>query len=78
MPGPLLDYNDIAARYKRTRSVAVELNNSLLRLIPKKAIESTARKLGLWQDGVLVFDIEEHSSVLMDYGPGDSNCVPPG
>ena len=66
-----MNYTEVLAKYKRTRSVAVELNNSLLKLIPKKAIENTARKLGLWQDGVLVFDIEEHSSVLMDYAIHD-------
>jgi hypothetical protein len=71
MPKTLLDYDDLAARYKRMRGIAVELNNSLLKLIPKKAIESTARKLGLWQNGVLVFDIEEHMSVLMDYAIHD-------
>lgn len=62
-----MEYTEVLEKYKRMRSVAFELNNSLLKLIPKKAIESTARKWGLWRKGKLVFDIEEHMSVLMDY-----------
>jgi len=62
-----MNYTEVLEKYKRTRSIALELNNSLLKLIPKKAIESTARKWGLWRDGALVLDIEDHLSVLMDY-----------
>ncbi len=62
-----MNYTEVLEKYKRTRSVALELNNSFLKLTPKKAIESTARKWGLWRDGALVLDIEDHLSVLMDY-----------
>jgi len=62
-----MNYTEVLEKYKRTRSIALELNNSLLKLIPKKAIESTARKWGLWRDGALVLGIEDHLSVLMDY-----------
>jgi len=62
-----MNYTEVLGKYKRMRSVALELNNSLLKLIPKKAIESIARKWGLWRDGALVLDIEDHLSVLMDY-----------
>ena len=66
-----VNYTEVLAKYKRMRSVGLELNNALLKLVPRKAIEIAGRKLGLWQDGVLVFDIEEHSCVLMDYAIHD-------
>ena len=62
-----MNYTEVLEKYKRTRSVALELNNSLLKLISKKAIESTAKKWGIWQDGTLVLEIEDYLSVLMDY-----------
>jgi len=61
-----LDYNDIAARYRRMRKIGLELNKILPEYVPKEGIEATARKLGLWSDGMLVLDSMDQSCVLFD------------
>ena len=66
MTAPTLDYNDIAARYKRMRKISFELNKVLLKYVPKEAMEATGKKLGFWQNGTLVFDNMDQSFVLFD------------
>ena len=61
-----LDYNDITVRYVRMRKIGFELNKVLPKYVPKEAIEATARKLGMWRDGMLVFDNTDQSCVLFD------------
>ena len=61
-----LDYNDIAARYKRMRRIGIKLNKILSKYVSKEAIEATARKLGLWQDGTVVLDDMDQTGVLFD------------
>ena len=63
---PLLNYSDILTRYKRMRKISFELNKVLPKYVPKEAMEATARKLGFWQDGILVFDNTDQSCVLFD------------
>ena len=66
MTGPALDYSDIAAQYKRMRKISFELNKVLPKYVTKEAMEATAKKLGFWQDGTLVFDNTDQSCVLFD------------
>jgi len=60
------DYSQIAVRYRRLRATSLELNNSLLKYVSKQELEATARKLGLWHDGSLVFGTQDETSVLSD------------
>ena len=66
MAEPALDYNDIAVRYVRMRQISFELNEALRRYVPKEAIETTARKLGIWRDGTMFLDNMDQSCVLFD------------
>ena len=66
MTEPTLDYNDIAARYRRMRKISFKLNKVLPTYMPKEALEATARKLGFWQNGTVVFDNMDQSCVLFD------------
>jgi len=66
MTESLLNYADIAARHKRMRGVGIELNEVLSRYVSKEAMEATARKLGFWVKGTLVFDDVDQSCVLFD------------
>jgi hypothetical protein len=62
----LLNYGDILARYQRMRKVSLELNKALPRYVPREGLEATARRLGFWQKGTLVFDSMDQSCVLFD------------
>jgi len=66
MTEALLDYNDVVARHKRMREIGLELNKVLPKYVPKEAMEATAKKLGFWQDGTLMFDNMDQSCVLFD------------
>jgi len=66
MTHAVLDYEDIIARYRRMRKVGVELNKILPRYVSKEGLEATARKLGFWQKGTLVFDDMDQTTVLFD------------
>lgn len=61
--------------YHRFRVKGRELNNKLIKLLPKEAIELTGKTLGLLKDGILYFDNMDQTSVLVDqclhtYRPG--------
>jgi hypothetical protein len=63
---PVANYDDILARYKRMRNISRKLNKVLPDYVPKEGLEAVGRKLGLWEQGTLVFDSEDHVCVLMD------------
>ena len=67
MTGSVSDFQDVLARYKRMRGISLQLNKVLPKFVPKGAIEATARKLGFWEDGTLVFDNQDQSCVLFDH-----------
>jgi hypothetical protein len=80
MTHAVLDYEDIATRYRRIRKVGGELNKILTRYVSKEELETTARKLGLWQEGTLVFQDMGQTTVLFDqaihgYFADGSNAV---
>jgi hypothetical protein len=58
---------ELVARYKRFRAVSRRLSKGLVRAIPKTTLRECARKLGILQGGVLVFDTEHETAVLADY-----------
>lgn len=55
------------ARYRRLRAVQMDLHRTLMKELPKSAIEDCAEALGLYEKGTLVFGSESEMSVLMDY-----------
>ena len=61
-----LNYADIKARYGRIRAIGIELNAVLAKYVSKEGIEATARKLGFWKKGSLVFESMDQSCVLFD------------
>jgi len=61
-----LNYDGIVARYTRMRKIGFNLNMALSKCLSQGAIEATARRLGLWQDGTVVFDNEDQSCVMFD------------
>jgi hypothetical protein len=75
-----VDYAPLVPRYKRLRQVGRELNNRLVETLSGEAIDRTAKRLGLWQDGTLVFETQDETHVLMDhaihaYFEDDRNAV---
>ena len=66
MTETLLDYGDILTRYQRMRKASFELNKVLPRYVSKEGMEATARRLGFWHKGTLVFDTMDQSCVLFD------------
>jgi len=61
------DYAPLVRRYKRLRQVGRELNNLIVETLSREAIDWTARRLGLWQDGTIVFETQDETHVLMDH-----------
>ena len=72
---------EILARYKQLRAVQRAVNGVLTKTLSRKAIEETARRVGLWEGGRIVFDDEREVDVLndaaiYDYFPsGKKNAV---
>jgi hypothetical protein len=58
---------DILPRYRKIREVSFHLNNKLVKTLSKETLEEGGRRLGILKRGVLVFDSEDETSVLMDY-----------
>jgi SEC-C motif len=53
-------------RYKQLRACAAELNHRVLEVLPREAILEMGRALGILRQGVLMFDTEDMTCVLMD------------
>jgi hypothetical protein len=53
-------------RYQRLRGRARDLNSEIVRTVPREAIQEVAEALGRLHHGVLVFDTEDETNVLMD------------
>src|SRR5271166_6387779 len=53
-------------RYRNLRALAMDLNHRIIKTIPRRAIDDIGRALGILRKGVLVFETEDMSSVLMD------------
>ena len=57
----------LLARYRRFRAITIKLNIVLMQYLPEGALEEGARHLGFLKKGVLAFDSEDETAVLMDY-----------
>ncbi len=53
-------------RYRSLRALSRDLNNRLVRTIPKQAFDDVGAALGLLHDGVLVLETEDVSAVMAD------------
>lgn len=61
------DGDELLERYRHVREINRLLLRDLVTLVPREAIVSCARQLGLWEDGRLVFENEQDASILYDY-----------
>jgi len=53
-------------RYRRLRAISMDLNQTITKTIPRKAIYEVGDAMGILRDGIIVLDSEDMSSVLMD------------
>lgn len=53
-------------RYKRLRTLAMDLNHRIVQTIPREAMHQVGEAIGILRRGVLVFESEDESGVLMD------------
>lgn len=62
-------FNSSLNRYKRYRSVGMELNDKIMKSkMSKELIERAARILGMSHNGQLIFDSKDEMNILMDFG----------
>jgi len=57
----------IRDRYVLLREAQRTLNKRLQTMLPRQAFKECAQKLGFWQHGQLVFDVEDHVDAFTDY-----------
>ncbi len=53
-------------RYRRFRALSTALNDRIVKTIPRQAYDEIGDALGIRHNGILVFDSEDMTSVLMD------------
>ena len=58
---------DIVAHYQHLRPIRLRLNNELVHRLSHDVLNDGARRIGILQDGIFVFENEDETSVLMDY-----------
>jgi SEC-C motif len=58
---------ELLARYQQIRQIGLKLNHMLVERLDKSMLEEGARELDMLRGGVMVFDSEDMTSVLMDY-----------
>ncbi|MBN1337363.1 MAG: hypothetical protein JXB39_15505 [Deltaproteobacteria bacterium] len=56
-----------AIEYRRLHEARRRLNDRLMNRLDRRQVEVAARTLGFWHEGILVFDSEEDSAVLVDF-----------
>ncbi len=55
------------AYYQTFREAGRELNNELIKELPKSAYKECGKKLGIWQGNTLIFGREEEADVFFDF-----------
>ena len=70
----MTDRTELIARYKRLRGVSRKLHEGMMEYVEKDAFQQCGKRLGILRDGILVFQSEDQSSVLMDHCIHD-HCV---
>ncbi|HKI34281.1 MAG TPA: SEC-C metal-binding domain-containing protein [Gemmataceae bacterium] len=61
------EHAELLPRYKHLREVAFQLNNRLVKTLPKSVLDEGGKKLGILKKNVLVLDTEDEVAVLADY-----------
>jgi hypothetical protein len=61
------DRTQLVARYQQLRNVGRGVSQTLVERLGKQVMDEGARKLGILQRGILVFDSEAEMAVLMDF-----------
>jgi hypothetical protein len=64
---PNVTGTEILDRYRRLRQMSLRVGNQLVKAIPKDVLDHCGQILGFTQKGILVFETEDETSVLMDY-----------
>jgi hypothetical protein len=54
-------------RYKRLRRAGIALNMTLVKLLPKPAVEEGGKKLGIYKAGTLILNNDDEIAILYDY-----------
>src|SRR5262249_28309654 len=60
-------HEGLLPNYLRWRKLGMGLGSKLVKSLDLDVLEEGGTKLGIMRNGVLVFDSEDQSSVLMDY-----------
>jgi hypothetical protein len=60
-------FKDIVAQYQRFRPIRLRLNNELVHRLTRDVLNDGAKRIGIFHDGIIVFETEDQTSVLMDY-----------
>jgi len=58
---------EVLPTYRKFRKIGIQLNHKLVETLSKETIYEGGRRLGILQDDKLVFDYEDHISIVMDY-----------
>jgi hypothetical protein len=53
-------------RYRKLRALTADLNEQIMKAIPRRALDEVGEALGMRRDGILVFDSMDMMSVLVD------------
>src|SRR5258708_27553074 len=54
-------------RYRSFRALSMELNHRIIKTIPRQAYDEIGDALGIRRIGVLVFDSEDMTTVMIDF-----------
>lgn len=63
----LANRSELISRYQRIRTVGFNLNNRLAAGLAREVLLDGGQRLGIMRGGMLIFNSEDESSVLMDY-----------
>jgi hypothetical protein len=63
----MIQNSELLSRYKQLRQVGLQVNNALVKSIPRDVLHEGGKKLDMLRRGVFVFETEDETSVLMDF-----------
>lgn len=66
MPPSFCPTRQDVERYRSLRALSMALNHKIIKTIPRQAYDEIGDALGIRRNGMLVFDSEDMTSVLMD------------
>ena len=66
MATPFTPSREDVERYRRLRALSMDLNHRIIKTIPRRAYYEVGDAIGILRNGVLEFENEDMTSVLMD------------